>query len=269
VQLGDAAARDLVAADAALAQAQAAVAQAEAGQATARLALTSLFPDLPLPEQARVPAEPPSLAGRDEDWVQLILARSHEIGAADALARQKDAEARRARADRVPDPSVGVRVLNDRGGRESAFGLIVMMPIGGSYRRAQAEATSADALGAGAALAMVRRDVQQDARRVVAMARALREVWQRQHEASAAAESSAAKAERAYALGETALAELLAARRTAQEAALAERRASVDAIEAAARVEVDAHERWHRHDTDEEAAAATAPAAIRLPDLGS
>lgn len=253
VRLGDAAERDRIAVDAALAQAQAAALQAEAALADARLALASAFPDLPLPERPHLPADAPVLDGTDAEWTRRIVERSHEIGAAAARARQKQAEARRARADRLPDPSIGLRVLDDLGGRERALGVVFSIPLGGRYRGAQAAAAGADALGAEAELSMVRRDVARDAQRTVAMARAAHDIWQRQQAAWKAARDSAAKAGRAYALGESGLAELLAARRAGQELALDEARARVDALEAVTRVEVDAHERWHRHGAGDEA----------------
>ncbi|OZB69657.1 MAG: hypothetical protein B7X33_03225, partial [Lysobacterales bacterium 13-68-4] len=143
VQLGDAAARDRIALDAAVAQAEAAVAQAQADADTAQLALSSAFPDLPLPERLRLPAAPTPLDGSDSAWVALIQQRSHEIGTAAAIARKKDAEARRARADRLPDPQIGLRMISDRGGREHAFGVTVTMPLGVSYRAAEAAAAGA------------------------------------------------------------------------------------------------------------------------------
>jgi cobalt-zinc-cadmium efflux system outer membrane protein len=268
VQLGDAAERDLVALDAALAQARAASAQAAADEQTTRLALTSAFPDLPLPDRARLPPAPAPLPGGDQAWVDLIVQRSHEIGIAAALARQKDALSHRARADRLPDPSVGLRMISDRGGRERALGVTLSIPIGGSYRSAAAAAASADALNGEAELAMARRDVARDARQAVAMARASYTIWQRQQESGAATEASAQKVERGHALGEIGLDEVLIARRAAQEAALAAGRAGIDAVEAVARVKVDAHAMWHRHDReDEDDAAADATSPKDLPPL--
>ncbi|NII11376.1 TolC family protein [Oleiagrimonas sp. C23AA] len=266
VELGDAARRDLLAADAALAQAQAAAMQADADAQIAELALRSTFPGLPLPERVRLGDTPPPLPGTDSHWWQLIVSRSHEIGAADAQARQREAEARRARADRLPDPTVGVRVLNDLGGRERAVGLVLSIPIGVRQRGARAAAAGADALAAQAELSMVRRDIERAARESVARARAVHAIWSSRRQALAAARASAAKAERAYALGESGLAELLAARRIELESVLSERRAAVDAIEAVARVQVDAHELWHHHtggsDPDEHERG-----RIGLPDL--
>lgn len=269
VALGDAAERERIAADAALAQSRAALQRAQAAQAQAELLWRSVFPSIRLPErEPSTEYAPPELEGGDAAWVELIIARSHEVGVSAALARQKDAEARRARADRLPDPSVGIRVLNDLGGRERAYGVVLGIPLGGAYRRAEAASASADAQAAEADLAMVRRDVEREARAVVAAARAQRDIWASQRQALEAARAHAAKAARAYALGESGIAELLAARRTEQEAALAERQAAIDALEAVTRVRVDAHDLWHRHDADETDVQATVGGLPRLPDMG-
>ncbi len=266
VELGDAALRDRVAADAALAQSRAAALQADAEEQTARRTLQSAFPDLPLPPLVRLGTSPLQLDGEDRYWSQLIVKRSHEIGAVEAVVRMRQAQVRRARADRLADPTVGVRVLNDLGGRERALGLVFSIPIGVRQRSAHVAAADADALAAQADSVMVRRDVSRDAREVVAHARAMHAIWRSRDQARRAAEDSVARDERAYALGESGLAELLAARRTALDAALAERRAAVDVIEAVARVRIDAHEMWHHHtgssDPDEHADSGN-----HLPDL--
>jgi outer membrane protein TolC len=269
VALGDAAERERIAADAALAQSRVALQRAQAAQTQAELLWRSVFPTIPLPE--RVPAAdyvPPELEGGDLSWIDLIIARSHEVGMSAALARQKDAEARRARADRMPDPNLGIRMLNDLGGRERAYGVVLGIPLGGSYRRAEAASARADAQAADAELALVKRAVERDARAVVAAARAQREIWISQRQALEAARAHAAKAARAYALGESGIAELLAARRTEQEAALAERQAAIDALEAVTRVPVDAHDLWHRHDADDAGDQPGSGGLPRLPDMG-
>ncbi|MBS0381778.1 MAG: TolC family protein [Proteobacteria bacterium] len=253
VQLGAAARQDEVAAKAAAAQAGAALQRARAAETQASLALQGDFPGLVLP--ARVLPEgfvPPELSGSDSDWIETIIARSHEIDASDALLQQKRAEARRAQADRVPDPTVGVRALHEFGGREQAYGFVFSVPLSGAYRGAVAAAASADAAMADSGLAATRRDVARDARQVVAAARAVRGIWVGERQALAAASERARLAARAYALGEAGITELVAARRMQQEATQAEARAALDALEAVARVWVDAHELWHRADHDDE-----------------
>ena len=263
--LGDAARRDQVAAEAALAQARAAALRAEADLQVAKLALHSTFPSLPLPEHDAVAGEPAQLEGSDAHWSGLIVARSHDIGIAAALARQREAEARRARADRLPDPTVGVRVLDDLGGRERAVGLVVSIPIGVRQRSATAAAAGADALQAEAELAVVRRDIEHEAVDRVAQMRATHAIWVQRSQALRAAVDSASRTERAYALGESGLAELLMARRSALEAALAERGAAIDATEALAMVRIDAHDLWHYHEGEGDDEAHNVGAALTLP----
>lgn len=263
--LGDAARRDQVAAEAALAQARAAALRAEADLQVATLALHSTFPGLPLPGHATVAGEPAQLDGSDAHWSGLIVERSHEIGIAAALARQREAEARRARADRLPDPTVGVRVLDDLGGRERAVGLIVSIPIGVRQRSATAAAAGADALQAEAELAVVRRDIEHDAIDRVAQMRATHAIWVQRSQALRAAADSASRTERAYTLGESGLAELLLARRSALEAALAERGAAIDATEAMAMVRIDAHDLWHYHAGEGDNEAHDADPTLPLP----
>ncbi|WP_430390252.1 TolC family protein [Dyella sp. 20L07] len=267
VTLGDAAQRERVATDAALAQAQVALVRAKSMLTQAELMWRSVFPSMPLPQREPTASyAPPALEGSDETWSARIVARSHEVASSAALARQKDAEARRARADRVPDPSVGIRVLNDLGGRERAYGVVLGIPLGGAYRRAEAASAAADAQAAEADLAVTQRDIEREARTEVAAARANRDIWVSQRQALDAARDNAARSARAYALGEGGIAELLAARRVEQEATLAERQAAIDALEAVTRVQVDAHAIWHRHDDNDDVPSASD--GVRLPSLG-
>lgn len=265
VELGDAAQRDLIATEAALAQARAGCAQADSDVQIAEASLRSTFPDLPLPERLSLMDEPSTLEGSDGYWIDLILQRSHEVSAAAAMLKQHEAEAQRARADRLPDPTLGVRVFDDLGGQERAVGVVVSVPFGVRQRSALAAAAGADAQTAHAELTIARRDIARDARNSVARARAAHTIWLSRQQALAAAKQSADKTDRAYTLGESGLAELLAARRVELEAALDERNAKLDAIETVARVRIDAHDLWHHHtgssDYDEHA-----DEAAHLPD---
>lgn len=261
VGLGEAARQEAVAAAAAAAQAGAARQRAQAEATRAELVMAGEFPTLVTPSRP-LPGgyEPPELAGSDADWIAAIVSRSHEIDASRALLEQKRAESSRAQADRTPDPTVGVRALSEFGGRERAYGLVFSIPLAGSYRRGVAAAAAADAASAGAGLAATRRDVERDARIVVAAARTSRTIWASEQQALAAAAERARLAARAYALGEAGITELLAARRMEQEALQAEGRAVVDALEAVARVRIDAHELWAYPDEDETSTPGPLPA---------
>ncbi|MBL7599367.1 transporter, partial [Escherichia coli] len=78
--------------------------------------------DIPLP------SEPPELASPTlpdvglETMRDLVIERSHEIRAADKEAQRLGVTAQRVRADRIADPSFGVRLFSERGGMEKGAG---------------------------------------------------------------------------------------------------------------------------------------------------
>lgn len=244
-QLGDASLRDAELISAEVAQAQAGTRAREADAAEQRLALRAAFPDIPLPEQPPVLTDPGPADVPGEEGMNLIVQRSHEIGAAEETAKQMEAEARRARADRVADPTVGLRVFNERGGEERGIGVVLTVPIGGALRSAQAQEKAAAAEGAYSQLDAVRRDIGRDARIVVERARAAVAQWQAARDARDATARSTERTRKAYALGEVGMAELLLAERSAGERSLAEVLARAKAWEAVLRVKVDGHALWH------------------------
>ena len=270
VELGDAAVKDRLAADAALSEARALALESALADAAARRDLGATFPSLPLPQRAPVAIAPPALPGAAAAWVERIVARSHEIGIARRNAERGVAEAARARADRVPDPVLGIRLLSDLGGREKVYGVVLSLPLGMRYRGAEAAEKGAQAAAARAQAALVEREVRLQAAQEVGRAEALHAVWRQRDAAFAAARASAAKADRAYALGEAGIAEVLLARQARQAAARAAGRAAVDALEAVERIAVDAHERWHRHDETLPVPGDAQPitSALKLPALG-
>src|SRR5690606_32282906 len=153
--------------------------------------------------------------------------------------------AQRARAERRPDPSVGLRWLDERGGEERSLGVVVSIPFGGALRSAGADAQQADAEAGSALAAGMRRAIGREAEQTVRHADASYRVWRDSQRALEAVRASTARARRAYVLGEAGIAELIAAQRQEQESALAESNARADALEAALLIRIDAHELWH------------------------
>lgn len=245
VQLGDAAQRelDLFEAESAQAQAQALAAQAEAEAARQRLA--SGFPQLPLPQRLPALPDPAPLPGGAEPWRQRIVERNHEIGIAGEEAARQALAADRAHADRRPDPSIGVRVMNERGGEERAVGLVLSVPLGLRHRSALAASESAQAQALQADAASVRRAIEQEAWAVTQAAETRHTQWQARRTALAAQTAAATRSRRAWELGEIGLGEYLLAQRGELQARLAESQARIDALEAALQVRVDGHELWH------------------------
>ncbi|MEK7737389.1 MAG: TolC family protein, partial [Pseudomonadota bacterium] len=71
-------------------------------------------------------------------WRERILAESDELKTAQAQLQKAQAEAERARADKLPDPTVGIYTASEVGGRERITGLSVSMPIPGGQRSQRA-----------------------------------------------------------------------------------------------------------------------------------
>ncbi len=251
VAAGDAAMLDVDRAAAALAQAEGALARAEAERVRAEVALNARFPDLPLPTR---PPTVPSPDPASEDTaaasaiVDGIVDANHEIGLADALARRQGLAAARADAERWPDPSLGVRVLEETNGAARGVGLVINIPFAGGGARATAVAEQDLAAAMAEEAAAVRGLVRGEARQLATGMPRLWRAWQATERARLAAEAALARMQRAWELGEAGLADLALARRTAQDAQALEWQARLDVHEARLRVEVDSHRLWARHD---------------------
>ncbi|MEZ5461999.1 TolC family protein [Dokdonella sp.] len=245
VQMGDAAPMDLDLLDVDLAQAQAADVAAQGKLATAHAALANDFPSLPLP--LRVPSieEPGELPMTPEEWTARIVQRSHEIGAVESDAARADAIAARVRADRRPDPTIGLRYLSDNDGTERALGLVFSIPIGGRYRAALGDAAAADASALHSDSLVMRRDIQREAEQTVRQAIQQRDGWLAQQRALLASTEATRRIRRGRELGELPLVEWLLAERMQRQIALAEASARVEAERARLLVLVDSHELWH------------------------
>lgn len=248
VQLGDAARRDLDTLDAELAQLQAQALRASAATDAARKVLIATYPQLALPSALPPLPDPTPLPGGTTYWRDLIIVRSHEIAIAEQEMLRQQQTAARARADRRPDPSIGLRVLDDRGGAERAIGVVVSIPLGGRYRSDIAAREAARADMAQADADNVRLTIMREAQATADLADARYAQWQALQAAATAQETAAARTRRAWELGEAPLAEWLLAQRLARSARSEERQARVDALEAALLVRIDSHELWHDQD---------------------
>lgn len=252
VALGDAAQRDLDLATAALAQSRARQAAAAGARENARLQLAGTYPQLVLPQRVpAIPAPTPMTVTQLRDQAQLIVARSHEIAAADSEAQRLQQRAARARAERVPDPTVGFRYLDERGGEERVFGLVLSIPIGTRSRAAHADAQYAVADAGEARARAMQRDVTTQAQQLTARTEATYAHWQQASVALASMQESARKTRRAYELGEIDASELILSQRLRHETATDELQARAEAVSNALLIRIDTHALWHRHGGDD------------------
>lgn len=243
-ELRDAALLDLDQARAALDHARGAAAGTLAQRDQARALLSANFPDLAVPEEAPELGEPELPPEGVASLHDLVIERSHEIRAADKEAQRLDTLAHRAKADRIADPQIGVRAFRERDGLERGAGVVLSMPLGGSYRKAQADMATADAGAARLDLMQARRAVEAMARSDMVNVTNRMTAWDRLRAAMTSATAAADRTARGYDLGVIDLTDLLLARRQMQEAVRGEIEARAAAIAAIMKVRIDSHSIW-------------------------
>lgn len=242
--LRDAAQLDVDRAEAALADARRALAQSSGLAALARARLAAQFPALALPTQAPEVPLPEIADARLSQLGDLVVINSHMLAAAEAESARMSAVASRAQADRIADPTVGLRMFSEFGGLERGAGIVVSMPLGGGNRRALASEASAGASAARADEQLARFDVSETAEADMSAARFRITSWQRARESVDAQMAALAKLRRGHQLGEIDLADLLLGEQMVHAAFRIEAETRTEAMRAIARLRIDAHDLW-------------------------
>ena len=243
VQAGEVAQLDLLAAQAEQARTQALASQATHRWQVLQRQWTIRYPELAAPDTASLPSpQPPDTDART--WAERIMAHNHELALAQWRAETAQAQALRQQQERWVDPLLGVRNAHERNGAERVWGVYISLPIGGSARQAQATIAQAEAEQARQRLTLTERELRIKAQEVASAAFDTQTTWQQLQHASAQTRRSSELQWRAYTLGETSLADVLQARRLAQEDAQAAENAQLDALYSQARLQLDAHRLW-------------------------
>ena len=249
VGAGDAAKLEAMLAEAQLAQAEAQLAQAQGRQERAAMEFAQHFPGVALPDVV-TPSTPQALTDPPETWRERILTHNHELAVARSAARRGRLAAQRLDADRLPDPTLGVRFSSERDGDEHIIGLHISIPLPGETRAATARAGAAEAEAANAREALALARVEAEARRSVSIAASAQAQWARLAYVAARLEDNARLLEKAWRLGEGQFTDLQTAQRQAIEARLAATQAQLDANEARYRLLLDAHQLWPLDDDE-------------------
>jgi outer membrane protein TolC len=243
VAAGDAARLEELLSGAQLAQATAQLSQTRDRRERAAIELAQQFPAITLPADVAI-GEPSPVAGPPESWRERILTHNHELAVARAAALRGRLSAQRLDAERLPDPTLGLRLGSERDGQERIVGLQLTIPLPGAARAATARAGLAEADAASARESLVLARVETEARRTVSLAQGAYGQWQRLADVAARMEENVRLLDKAWRLGEGQFAELQTARRQASEARLAATQARLEASEARYRLLLDAHELW-------------------------
>lgn len=243
IRLGEAPRAERVNAEAALAQARLQQQQAAAREQRARNRLRAQFPGLPVAADGTLPL-PVAPEGAADDYVDAVLAHSHELLRARRQAEMLQAEARQYARRRGVDPSVGVFYRSEAAGDEHVMGLNVGLTLPGAARRTDQQAAEQLSATAHDAADRLEQRLRQEARADFEAAAAEVATWQQADRAAQALAEAAQLAARAYGLGEGSLDQVLLSRRLALEGQLQAQQAQLDALSANARMLLDSHRLW-------------------------
>lgn len=189
---------------------------------------------------------PLAIAADVSAWRTRILRQSDELKLAEFDALSANARAERARAERMPDPTLGVYAASELGGREDIIGISISIPIPwpGGARSAHAQAATAHARAAVLIAEAQKRALTADVDSAFVLAKGAYHSLELAQESAAATLANAKMLQRAYTLGETGLQELLIARRQATSASNTALKAQTTALLAYYRLIIDAHWVW-------------------------
>lgn len=201
------------------------------------------FPALLLPDQPKL-IEPQPINEPLTYWQDIMLEQNHEIGLAASEANYQRGLAERASADRLPDPTLGLKYTSLLDRKQRIAGLYVSIPLGYSARSANADSAEAQARIAADRAVALKRKVEGDAFNAYTHAVSSYAIWQQARTAADSLRLNADLVARAYSLGESSLDMTLISRRQSLEAALAETLARLDANESRYRLLLDAHRLW-------------------------
>ena len=215
---------------------------AAAADAKAQATLRVRYPLLPLvaPELS----EPTTLERSEADWRERTLAVSARVRVAREALRKAEIAGARARADRIPDPTLGVFTASEAFRSERVVGVSVSIPLGGTYRAQAALEAAQQAEVARAGVDRETREVEVEVATQVAEADGSLARWRLAEQALLGVRESSRLTQRAYTLGEADLQTLLLVRRQSLDAANAAASARADALRARYRLLIDAGLLW-------------------------
>ena len=243
LKAGDAPRMELSQANAAVAQATVSLHQARMRAELAGTELARQFPLIILPSRLNT-SVPQPIAENFDYWKQTILNDNHELEMARSERRIQKMLAQRSRADRLPDPTLGVRYSSEMGGNEKLAGVYLSIPLSFGLRSANAENAEYQAQIAGDRENALLRRLDGDIYSAHTQALSSYQIWLQAREAAASIRQNADLVSRAYSLGESSLSDTLTARRLALESTLSESLMRLDANEARYRLLLDAHQLW-------------------------
>lgn len=243
IKAGDAPRMELNQVNATAALATVSLRQAHLREELAANELTRQFVAIKLPSEIASP-EPQPITQDLVYWRQLIIKHNHELGLVQAEQRFQAKLAERARADRMPDPTIGLRYASQLNNNQRIRGVYFSIPLPSGQRSAIAESAEHSAQIATDREQALRVRLDADINSAYKQAVNNYQIWQQARDAAVSLKQNAELVARAYGLGESSLSESLVARKQSLEASLSESLARLDANESRYRLILDAHQLW-------------------------
>ena len=177
-------------------------------------------------------------------WRNRILTQSDDLKVTQAHLQRIEALGARARAEKMPDPTIGFYSASEIGGQERIVGITVSIPLPGGPRSRRAAKAIHSVEAARQEVELKKRQLEADIAAAVATAEGSYLSWQTADGGAAAMQNNAKLMQRAYTLGEADLQALLSARRQATNAAQIALNARLTALKAHYLLLIDAHLVW-------------------------
>lgn len=182
-------------------------------------------------------------------WRERILAQSDELKIMQTQMQKAQAHAQRARANKTPDPTLGLYAASEIGGRERISGITISIPIPGGVRDSRRAKAVAEVEVSRHEVDLRKRQLETEIAGAIVTAQGTYDSMQIANEGAVAMQENASLMQRAYALGEAELQALLLARRQAIAAMNNALQAQGTALKVYYSLLVDAHLIWElEHD---------------------
>lgn len=187
----------------------------------------------------------PAQIGEDlAPWKERIIFESDELKISQVKMRIAQANADRARANEVPDPTIGLYTASEIGGRERFSGIAISIPIPGGLRDSRSAKAVSEAEVSRQEVEITRRQLESAIASAIVTAQGTYDSVQIAREGTASMQENASLMQRAYSLGEAELQALLLSRRQATAAMNNSLQAQVAALKSYYGLLVDAHLIW-------------------------
>lgn len=240
---GDAATLEVNVAAADLAETEQALSAAIARETKAQARLDVRFPGAGDVEPPPL-NQPVNVDGAEVAWKDRVLATSDPLRMAQFRLQQAELTASRTRADRLPDPTIGLYTASEVYGRERVVGISVSVPLPGNYRRERLGQALTEVDAARAARDRQQRELEIEIADSYTDATSNYERWKLAEQSASRTRQNAQLTQHAYALGEADLQTLLLARRQSVEATRSALDARTAALHSYYGLLVDAHLIW-------------------------